>query len=176
MLRISYLIVLLIPLLSAQASAKIPRGKLLLDASLYYVTLKTQNGGGSESTSTSSLYDIRFGKIFQNGIYLGAIYTMRSHSTDSVTESGNAAGVSAGYMGSGGFFIQGHYLLTATNGDYKKGSGMQFAAGYKVDLSDNWLLGVEITQRMITYKENTSIDVDFKTTELYPMISLGRAF
>ncbi len=176
MFRIFCLIILVVPLLSNQALARIPRGKLLLDASLYYVSIKTQDAGGPESTSTSSLYDIRFGKIFQEGWYLGAIYTMRSQSTGSTTESGNAAGVSAGFMGNGGFFIQGHYLLMATNGDYKKGTGLQFAAGYKVDLADNWLLGVEITQRIITYKELNSLDVEFKTTELYPMISIGRAF
>lgn len=176
MFRVFFLTILMIPLFSNQALARIPRGKMLLDASLYYTSVKTQNGGGAESSSTFSLYDIRLGKIFQSGWYLGGLYTLRSQSSDSTSESGNAAGVSVGYMGNGGFFVQGHYLFMATNGDYKKGSGLQIAAGYKVDLSDNWLLGVEITQRIITYKELNSLDVDFKTTELYPMISIGRAF
>ncbi|NUN05668.1 MAG: hypothetical protein HUU57_07895 [Bdellovibrio sp.] len=133
---------------------------------------------GGTSDSKSSIYDIKIGYLGGSGLYLGGIYTMRSSSDGVTTTDGKALGASVGYVGATGFFIKGHYLLSAEAGDYKEGTGIQADFGYFTNVTGSFIVGVELTYRSIEYKKNDAIPAleKYKSTELFPMLSVGFVF
>ncbi|HEY8270143.1 MAG TPA: hypothetical protein VIG33_04595 [Pseudobdellovibrionaceae bacterium] len=157
---------------------------ILLDLNLYYGSVKVDdvNSGVTthQSDSASAIYDIKLGYLMGEGLYLGGIYTSRSESALNASgTSGSATGASLGYMGSGGFFLMGHYLLSATEGAYKNGTGLQVDLGYKAGVSSGWLVGGELTYRSITYKKNATLSSAFEArevTEVLPLVSVGYIF
>ncbi len=157
---------------------------VLLDLNLNYGSSKTDDINSGVTThqtdTTSAIYDVKLGYLSGSGLYLGGIYTSRSDSVlNAAGTSASAMGASVGYMGSAGFFITGHYLLSATNGEYKEGTGMQADLGYKAGLGNGWMLGAELTYRSITYKKNSTLAATFEsrqTTEVMPMVSVGYMF
>ena len=157
---------------------------VLFDVNLYYGSSKsaTKLTGGTETTNSdnsSAIYDIKLGYLSDSGLYFGGIYTSRSDSALNASgTNGSAMGASIGYFGSMGFFIQGHYLLSAEYGPYKEGKGIQVDVGYKAGVGSGWLLGGELTYRSIGYKKHDTIsNLDTYTlTEVVPMISIGYLF
>jgi hypothetical protein len=157
---------------------------ILFDLNLYYGSSKVDDVYSGvtthESDGKTAIYDVKLGYLPGSGLYLGGIYTSRSD--NALNASGTAAsamGGSVGYMGSEGFFIMGHYLVTATSGEYKEGSGVQVDLGYKAGVSSGWLVGAELTYRSITYKKNDTLAATFEShqvTEVMPMISVGYMF
>lgn len=157
---------------------------VLFDVNLYYSSSKieTKDIGGAASVTTdgaTAIYDVKLGYLSSSGLYLGGIYTSRSNSVlNQSGTSGSATGGSVGYMGSAGFFIMGHYLVSATDGNYKEGSGVQADFGYKAGISNGWLVGAELSYRSMTYKKNdgnTSLE-SYKKDEVIPMVSVGYIF
>jgi len=170
--------------LTGIAQARGAGSGVLFDVNLYYNSEKTetQNTGGTASTTsdgTVALYDIKLGMLTGTGLYFGGIYTSRSNSAlNQSGTNGSAMGGSLGYFGAAGFFIMGHYLLSATDGVYSEGSGIQADLGYKAGMGGGWLLGAELSYRSLTYKKsssNASLD-HYTKTEVVPMISIGYLF
>jgi hypothetical protein len=152
-------------------------GGMLLDFNLYYVKASNQDAGGPESTSTTMIYDVKLGKFLSKGWYVGGIYSSMSYETSGGGPvSGTAYGLSGGYAWQSGFFVMAHYKLNATYGTYSDGSGLQFDLGYKDKMGSNALWGLELSQRSITYKKNGGAAVEYKTTDLIPMASIGYMF
>ncbi|MGZ3743843.1 MAG: hypothetical protein ACXVB1_14385 [Pseudobdellovibrionaceae bacterium] len=157
---------------------------ILLDLNLFYASSKIDDVNSGTTThqtdSTTAIYDMKLGYLNGDGLYLGGIYTSRSDSVLNASgTSGSAMGASVGYMGGGGFFIEGHYLLSATYGEYKSGTGVQADLGYKASVGNGWLVGGELTYRSITYKKNETLGASFESrqvTEVLPMISFGYLF
>lgn len=170
--------------LTATAQARGGGSGVLFDINLSYTSTKTEtkNTGGSATTDSdgsTAIYDIKLGYLGGDGLYFGGIYTSRSESVlNQSGTSGSALGGSIGYMGSGGFFIMGHYLVQAKLGDYSEGKGLQVDLGYKAGVGSGWLLGGELTYRSIGYTKhetNTNLDT-YTVTEVMPMLSLGYMF
>jgi hypothetical protein len=110
---------------------------------------------------------------------VGGLYTSRSNNVlDQSGTNGSATGVSLGYMGAAGIFLQGHYLTNASYGTFSEGTGVQADVGYKAGMGSGWLLGGELSYRSISYKkqsDNAGLDT-YKITEVIPMISIGYLF
>lgn len=150
-----------------------------LNAYMYNQTTEVTTGSSSSSSdSKSSIYDIKIGYLSGNGLYLGGLYTIRNSTSGSTSTDGKNLGASLGYVGASGFFIKGHYILSAEYGDLKEGSGLQADLGYINNVTGNLLVGVELTYRSIEYKKdesNAAID-KYKSTELFPMLTVGFVF
>ena len=150
-----------------------------LNAYMYNQSSEATAGSStSSSESNNSIYDLKLGYLTGNGLYLGGLYTMRSAKSGSTTTDGKNLGASVGYVGASGFFIQGHYILSAEYGDLKEGTGLQADLGYINNITGNFLVGVELTYRSVEYKKdesNPSMD-KYKLTELFPMLTVGFVF
>ncbi len=174
----------LVMMTSAFVSAAQARGSssgvmATLNAFMYNQEAEVTAGGGSStSKSENSIYDIKLGYLTGGGLYLGGLYTMKSAKSGSTTTDGKNLGASVGYVGASGFFIQGHYILSAEFGDLKEGTGIQADLGYINNVTGNVLVGVELTYRSIEYKkDDTSPGMDkTKITELLPMLTVGFVF
>ena len=162
--------------LTAQARGSSSGVMVTANAFMYNNTTDVTPGGSSDSKS--SIYDIKIGYLGGGGLYLGGIYTMRNSSSGSSTSDGKALGASVGYVGATGFFIKGHYLLSAEAGDYKEGTGIQADFGYITNVTGAFMVGVELTYRSIEYKKNDSAPglEKYKTSELFPMLTVGFVF
>lgn len=146
---------------------------------MYNQDSETTTGGGSASgESKTSIYDFKLGYVTAKGLYLGGIYTMRNVKSESTTSDGKNTGASLGYIGAAGFFVQGHYIFSSENGDFKEGTGLQADLGYINNVTGNVLVGVELTYRSIEYKKHeTDASIDkYKSNELFPMFSVGFIF
>lgn len=170
-------------LLSAVAEARGGSG-ILFDVNAYYSSSKSegkQTGGTNDVKSDSSvaIYDLKLGYLTESGLYVGGLYTSRSNNVlDQSGTNGSATGVSLGYMGAAGIFLQGHYLTNASYGTLSEGTGLQADVGYKAGMGSGWLLGGELSYRSISYKkqsDNAGLDT-YKITEVIPMISIGYLF
>lgn len=134
---------------------------------------------GSSSDDNLYIYDVKLGYLDGNGLYLGGIYTSRNHNGSAISsEDGNALGASIGYVGESGFYIMGHYYLSAKLGDHKDGTGYQGDFGYMTDVSGAFYVGVELTYRNLTYKKN---DADpsqnsYSAREIFPMLTAAFIF
>jgi len=157
---------------------------VLFDVNLFYNSSKieTKDTGGTASVTengTNAIYDIKLGMLTGTGLYLGGIYTSRSNSVlNQAGTAGSAMGGSVGYFDSSGVFVMGHYLISATDGVYSEGSGIQADLGYKAGMGSGWMLGAELTYRTLTYKKssaNTSLET-YKKDEVLPMMSIGYVF
>lgn len=145
----------------------------------------------TESKSTSTIFDLNLGYAMSNGLYLGFLYvsgSISSTSGGSTTSPALAAyGPSVGYMASNGFFVTGHYLLnsdytglTAAGAKWTKGSGIQADLGYQMNMMGSFNLGVLLIYRSVTYTNfndgTTDSTINFKQTDMYPMLRLGFMF
>jgi hypothetical protein len=132
----------------------------------------------SKGDSKSSIYDIKGGYLTGDGLYFGGLYTMRNAEAGNSSYDGKNLGVSLGYVGVNGFFVMGHYILSAEYGPLKEGTGIQGDFGYITNVTGSFLVGVELTYRSIEYKKDEdSAGVDkHKKDELLPMLTVGFVF
>lgn len=164
---------------SAQARGSSSGVMATLNAYMYNQTVETTSGGASSSSEADSIiYDLKLGYLTGSGLYLGGLYTMRNSKSGSTTTEGKNLGASVGYFGANGFFIKGHYILSAEYGDLKEGTGLQADLGYINNITGNFLVGVELTYRSVEYKKDeSSPSLDkYKLTELFPMLTVGFVF
>lgn len=162
--------------LTSYAQARSSSGVMATaNAFMYNLTVESTPGGKAESKL--SIYDIKLGYLNGGGLYLGGLYTMRNQENGS-SEDGNALGASIGYVGSAGFFVKGHYILSAERGDFKEGTGVQADFGYLTNVTSSFMVGVELTYRSIDYKKNAGIPglTSYKQEELFPMLTVGFVF
>ncbi len=162
---------------SLQVQARGSSSGVMLTANAFMYNITAQDTPGSKSESKLSVYDVKLGYLMGNGFYLGGIYSTRN-ATNNSSEDGKAMGASAGYIGSGGFFLKGHYILSAERGIYKEGSGVQGDFGYLTNVTSSFMVGVELTYRSIDYKksDNNSSLESHKQEELFPMLTVGFVF
>lgn len=160
-----------------QAFAATANG-VLFSANAFMYNSTTDTTPGTQSKSNNSIYDLKLGYLTGSGLYMGGLYSLRKVETDSSTQDGSALGASVGYIGASGFFIKGHYLLSATNGDLEEGTGMQADVGYIATVGGPFIVGVELTYRSIEYKKHKTVPTleKLKNDELFPMLTLGFLF
>lgn len=167
---------------AATAQARGGGSGVLLTLNAFYKTDKAElKAGGATATSESksSVYDVKLGYLGGSGLYLGGLYTSRSYDAGGSPTAGSATGASVGYVGSAGFYVMGHYLLSATYGDnLKEGSGLQADFGYMTAVNGGLLVGVELTYRSVTYKkdETNAAMEHYKHDEVMPMLTIGYMF
>lgn len=161
----------------SQAQARGSSSGVMLTANAFMYNVTTEDTPGSKSESKTSIYDIKLGYLTGTGLYLGGLYTIRNQE-NGTTEDGKAVGASIGYVGVDGFFIKGHYIVSAERGAYKEGTGIQGDFGYLTNVTGAFLVGVELTYRSIEYKKNDSIPTleKRKQDELFPMLTVGFVF
>lgn len=153
-------------------------GVLLAFNAFIYQTTTTSNPGTSNDDNIS-IIDIKLGRLSDSGLYLGGIYSTRSHSgTNLTSDNGTALGASVGYMGDSGFYLMGHYYLSAEVAKYKNGSGYQTDFGYLAAVSGAFQVGVELTYRNIEYKKNDDFPGlnSMAVKELMPMLTAAFTF
>lgn len=162
---------------SLQAQARGSSSGVMLTANAFMYNITVQETPGGKAESKLSVYDVKLGYLMGNGFYLGGLYSTRNTTANS-SEDGKAMGASAGYIGSGGFFLKGHYILSAERGIYKEGTGVQGDFGYLTNVTSSFMVGVELTYRSIDYKksDNNSSLESLKQEELFPMLTVGFVF
>lgn len=154
---------------------------LLLDFGLFYgQTEATANPSAlNEWQSTTSVYDVKLGKVEDSGLYWGAEYTVRNDNQIlAVNAAGSGAGVGLGYFADNGFNARAFYKFSEKYGDYTDGSGYQADFGYSINMTANFFLGFNISIRQTTFRSNPLIaSFDYWTRkETYPFISFGFIF
>nr|BFD59470.1 hypothetical protein CKG001_15770 [Bdellovibrio sp. CKG001]BFD66700.1 hypothetical protein HAGR004_17220 [Bdellovibrio sp. HAGR004] len=170
-------LVVAVSLFSGVSQAATSSG-VMLTANAFMYNTTAEITPGTKSEAKSSIYDIKLGYLGGNGVYLGAIYTIRNLQEDSDTTEGHAMGASLGYVGSSGFYVKGHYLASAELGDNKEGTGIQGDLGYLTNVTGALIVGVELTYRSIEYKKNETAPgmEKLKQDELFPMLTVGFVF
>jgi hypothetical protein len=154
----------------------------LLGIDLAPVSSKTEtvtSGTTSTSESSSTVYDISLGNTMGSGLYLGLLYSGQSDKNGSISTTASAMGASVGYIGSSGFSLIAHYILSATNGDFKKGTGYQIDLGWRAFLSSSFFMGTKISMRSLKYTENETLSSAFESvtyTTTIPYLVLGFVF
>lgn len=171
-------VLLLILTFTPAARATIGSSGLLLSFNGFMKNVTIEQDGATYDDN-EFVYDLKFGYSGSSKLYYGLIHTTRSRSGSAISsQAGSAQGVSLGFIGTSGFFLMGHYLLTAQNGDFKDGSGYQGDFGYLGRVAGAFHVGVEISYRNIGYKKisATTLDVPYRVKELFPMLTAAFAF
>ncbi|OYZ13482.1 MAG: hypothetical protein B7Y39_17550 [Bdellovibrio sp. 28-41-41] len=158
-------------------------GGWLLGVDLAPVSSKTESttsGVTGTSESSSTVYDISLGNVMGSGLYLGALYSSQNDKSDSsTTTTATAMGASVGFIGDSGFNIIASYILSATNADYKKGTGYQIDLGWRHFLSSSFYMGTKISMRSVKYTENETLSSGFESltySTTIPYVVLGFGF
>lgn len=156
-------------------------GNWLLGMDLSYISSKTETETGglkSTSESTNTLYDLSFGGMLGANLYVGAMYSTKNDKSLSTSTNGSATGVSIGYVFDSGVHLTGTYFLTATDENYKKGSGYEIDLGWRSFISSSFFVGAKLAMRSLKYTENATI-LGFQSvtsTTTLPYISFGFGF
>lgn len=153
----------------------------LLGIDLSYISAKTEaeaSGLKSTSESTNTLYDLSFGGMLGSNLYVGAMYSTKNDKSLSTSTNGSAMGASIGYVFDSGVHLTGTYFLSATDGEYKKGSGYEIDLGWRSFISSSFFVGAKLAMRSLKYTENETIPgfESVTSTTTLPYISLGFGF
>lgn len=149
---------------------------VLLDFGLHYGQSEaTGNPSTQDFKNNTSVYDIKLGYVGDENFYLGALYSVKNHSTAAGTTNGKTGGIGVGYFFRNNFNFRAFYRHGEAFGEYHKGSGFQADLEYKVSFASNFYIGALVSHRQVTFKENDTIlnYEDFTLKETYPAISLG---
>ena len=189
MKKLTLVIASIVAMSAGSALAKGGGGGTLLGVNIFYDSGTSQIGSAAATKFVSTDIDVNLGYVMSNGLYLGAIYVTDSFDTGlGYTPSITAYGASVGYHHQSGWFIDGHYLLSAeyakfstATDKWNKGSGIQVDGGYGAALSNNFMLGVELSYTSMTFTNYNNGTVDSTTnkyvkTELQPKIRLTFMF
>jgi len=164
------------------AHAKGGGGGWLLGLDFSYLSAKsevTTSGVTGSGETSSNIYDLSFGSLMSSGLYIGALYSTRSDKDSNSSTTGNAMGASVGFIGDSGFNLIASYILSATDGEYKKGSGYQLDLGWRHFLSSSFYMGAKIATRSVKYTENETLAAGFESltyTSTIPYVVLGFGF
>lgn len=160
-------------------------GGWLFGFDLSYLSFKSESvasGVTSETESNATYYDATLGYMISSNVMAGAILATKNTTdkgaTLSTSTSGSATGASLSYIFDSGVYITGNYFLTATDQEYKKGSGIGVDLGWRSFLSGSLFIGAKLSYRSLKYTENQTIsgfESQTNTTTL-PYISLGFSF
>lgn len=177
-------------MISGTAFAKGGAG-ILVSLNTMYSDSKTESttsGITSTAKANSMNTDLNLGYQMMSGLYLGLLYVTESGTSGSTKSSVSGYGPSIGYMASNGFFIHGHYIMsaeldddTSTTTKFKKGTGPQVDFGYMMPISSSANIGLQLTYKDVKYASyyNGTADVTtttLKATEMYPKIRFGFMF
>lgn len=143
---------------------------------------KDVKDGGSNSTSTESIYSARLGKTMAGGLYFGGIYEVQTEESSGSETITTNIGASLGYARTGGYIV-GHYFFMATQesaaSEYE-GDGFGFDLGYQFQVTGGFSLGPQLSYRTLKYDKRTvsgtTTSVDREVTTLLPMVALGLTF
>jgi hypothetical protein len=152
---------------------------------LFYTYREASVSGTTKLTAV--YYDLRFGYLFTQGYYLGAVYSGMSRDYDTQgTKTRTSYGVTAGYFAeTTGLYVLGHYYINSEYDDFsgvslKKGTGYQADLGYYFTVNPSVKIGPQITYRGFKYTQQTSGGVtssaSYVHNEFIPFISLGFFF
>ncbi|MBL7543047.1 MAG: hypothetical protein JNL11_04485 [Bdellovibrionaceae bacterium] len=157
----------------------------LLGLDLSYIASKTEtviNGNTGTGESGTTYYDLSLGYFLGSNFVVGGIYSTLNRknpgATVSTSTSGNALGAMAGYVFDNGIHLTGSYFLSATDDEYKKGSGYEVDIGWRSFVSNSFFVGAKMAYRSIKYTElqgSPGFESQTHTTTL-PYISLGFGF
>jgi hypothetical protein len=157
----------------------------LLGLDLSYLSNKAESVAGGTTTTgelSSTFYDLSLGYMLGSNLYVGGVYATRNDkstgATLSTSTNGSAMGAAIGYVADNGFHITGIYYLSATDDEYKKGSGMEVDLGWRTFVSSGFFVGAKLAYRSIKYTENASISnfTSYTHTTTMPYITLGMGF
>lgn len=188
-MKIFYFIALVLALALAPIEMVHAKGgsqSWLLGIDLSYLANKQEsvvNGvTATGNDNSTTYYDLGLGYLLGSNLYVGGIYSTKNYSskgaTVSTSTSASAMGASVGWVFDNGFHVTGSYLLSATDGDFKKGSGIQMDFGWRNYVSSSFYVGAKLTYRSIKYTEYalmSGFESHSDTTTL-PYISIGFGF
>lgn len=172
------LLMILLSFVAPNAQAARSGPGFLFDFNAYIYNSTQENSPGGTSDDNTYIYDMKLGYVTAGSLYLGGIYSTRNRNGSAVSsESGSAEGLSIGYLGEAGFYLMGHYYLSARLGDWKDGSGYQGDFGYLTEDSGPFHVGIELSYRNIEYRSNaSSANSSHRVKELFPMLTAAFFF
>ena len=171
---------------SQQAQARGGGQDWMLDIDLSYLSYKSEasvNGTTSSGESSTTYYDITLGYMLSSNLMVGGIYATKNYkdssgATISTSTSANALGATLGYVFENGAYLNGTYFLSATDDQYKKGSGFGLDLGWRTFTSGSFFIGGKLSYRSLKYTENTAISgFESQTnTSTLPYLTFGFGF
>lgn len=156
-------------------------GGLRIGASILKLDTKTEGPNFTTIDNATTLLDAKIGYVMSNGLYIGAIYNMRTDETNGSKQERSGYGATVGYHVNG-WFIDGTYFLNSTfkfagGSELSGGSGFGIDLGHNFDIATNVYLGVQLSYKSFTYTKTQTTDATNKiTSELAPMLNIGVMF
>lgn len=189
-MKVFYFCILTILLVLSPIDSALAKGgsgsRLLLGFDISSLSSKSESvvgGNTGQAESRSTFYDLTLDYMLGSNFKLGAILSSKSTSSkegtdDSTSTTGSATGVSLGFVFDSGFHLTANYFLTASDQEYKKGSGFGADLGWKTFLSSSFYIGAKLAYRSIKYTENSTISnfTSLTSTTMLPYLSFGFGF
>lgn len=138
---------------------------------------ETASGGTTASSDEVSItsYDVGLGYVMGSGLYVGGLYNGATSKVGDTSTTANGMGASLGYVFGPGLHFTGSYILSATNGEMKKGSGLQMDFGWRTFVSGSFFLGAKLSYKSLKYTEVSGVD-SVTVTGTQPYVSFGFSF
>lgn len=156
---------------------------LFLSPAFLYLHSTEDVPGGDETEENFTSIDLRLGYIAAP-IYVGGIYAMETKEISDVEIERTSYGVSLGFTRNG-FMLLGHYFLSSEQDrgsgvKYTDGKGYQFDVAYHFSLSQNVILGPQVSYKKWQYDKIESGSVEVKESvnqsSLVPAVVFGLVF
>ncbi len=161
--------IILISILSSTAYADV-----VFTPSWFYMKYEVETGG-TTSESELTIYNIKLGKSFANGIYVGGVYDTEEINDDERT----SIGLSGGYIKNGWNFHLTYFLKSEyTSGTSEfTGTGFNVEVGHVFDVGA-WGIGPTLTYRTFTYDEvdGASLAEDVEYNRILPYLTFQFKF
>lgn len=123
---------------------------------------ETEGPSFGDGKSTSLYYDVKFGYLPGNDLYVGLIYSAFSSDNGVSQPKQSMYGVTVGYH-TNGWFLDGSYFLDGQydtgNTVFKKASGLGIDFGYQHMVNSNVYVGVQYAYKSYSYKEHETSGV-----------------
>lgn len=149
---------------------------VLLDLAAQYGQAEATSDPATQNfKNNTSINDLKLGFISDEDLYFGALFSAKSFSTLAGSKTSHTGGLGLGYFFRNNFNFRLFYRHDENYGDYRKGSGFQTDLEFKTILAAQIYLGVLVSHRQTTYRENDSIPFFKQNTskETYPAITVG---
>jgi hypothetical protein len=169
----------------------IAQASVVLSPSFSYSTQKTIDSTGigvDDVDQRVMTTDIRFGRLFESGLYTGGTFRLENTIYGTGSMSGHAIGAAIGYV-YGPLISIVHFFFTAersyirSNSESKLGfgNGIQLDLGYLPQIADSLGFGPQISFRSISYaksRSNTNPDAlnPFTETQITPTLAFWYSF
>jgi len=146
---------------------------------------QTQNDQNAQETQvTFTILDFRMGYVLESGVYLGGLYSIHDQELfqgGSDSYLGPSVGYyNRGFLIAGTYYVYGERDFTSGSGKLAKVKGYQIDISYAIPVTDNFLLGPQLTYQNVSFDElqvtGVGQSVEFKRSGVSPLFNMTFLF